>query len=449
MVCLSVRFSFDIGSENSIQESFAQVTVWCIGEFGDMLVNHVGELQVEEPITVTESDAVDVVEKVLKDSRVKPETRAIALTSLLKLSSRFPVCTERIKELVSQSKDSFILELQQRAIEFGSILVKHQNIKEVLVERMPVLDEATYIAKKSDEANVGISSNDKTESVSTSSSSKLVPNGHVKPVAAPTAALKDLLDLSAEDIPASKQSADNFLQDLLGLTTMSSDSNNSQAQTSGGADVLFDLLSLGNTTSSSATSVLNLTQSGFPPPQQAPLQPSISSLLDDQPNKHNASVMVNGLLDGETPTVGQPSSDFLGDLFSGSQSIPVTKAEIPQFPTVDVFTSKALKVTFSFTKPPGKPQSTQIDAVYVNLSPNPYANFIFQAAVPKFIQLQLEPASSSVLPPQGEGVITQKIIVHNNMHGQKNLAMKIRIAYKVNNQDALEQGQINNFPAGL
>lgn len=42
---------------------------------------------------VTESDAVDVVEKVVKDPRVKPETRAIALTALLKLSSRFPVCT--------------------------------------------------------------------------------------------------------------------------------------------------------------------------------------------------------------------------------------------------------------------------------------------------------------------------------------------------------------------
>ncbi|MCO5574685.1 hypothetical protein L7F22_028475 [Adiantum nelumboides] len=34
------------------QESFAQVTVWCIGEFGEMLVNHVGELEAEEPITV-------------------------------------------------------------------------------------------------------------------------------------------------------------------------------------------------------------------------------------------------------------------------------------------------------------------------------------------------------------------------------------------------------------
>ena len=36
---------------------------------------------------------VDMVEKVVKDPRVKPDTHAIALTALLKLSSRFPVCT--------------------------------------------------------------------------------------------------------------------------------------------------------------------------------------------------------------------------------------------------------------------------------------------------------------------------------------------------------------------
>ena len=38
----------------NIQESFAQVTVWCIGEFGEMLINHVHELEVEEPITVSQ-----------------------------------------------------------------------------------------------------------------------------------------------------------------------------------------------------------------------------------------------------------------------------------------------------------------------------------------------------------------------------------------------------------
>lgn len=93
---------------------------------------------------------------------------------------------------------------------------------------MPVLDEAAYAAKKSDEANVGISSDGKMESVSPATTSKPVANGHAKPIASPTTALMDLLDLSVEDVPASTQSAGDFLQDLLGITSMAPHPNSSQ-----------------------------------------------------------------------------------------------------------------------------------------------------------------------------------------------------------------------------
>ena len=57
-----------------------------------------------------------------------------------------------------------------------------------------------------------------------------------------------------------------------------------------------------------------------------------------------------------------------------------------QFPSVDVYLSKSLKVTFNFSKNPGKPQTTMIKAEYTNLSDTPYVDFIFQAAVPKVTQ---------------------------------------------------------------
>lgn len=38
-----------------IQESLVRVAIWCIGEYGDMLVNNVGMLNVEDPITVSVS----------------------------------------------------------------------------------------------------------------------------------------------------------------------------------------------------------------------------------------------------------------------------------------------------------------------------------------------------------------------------------------------------------
>ena len=46
-----------------------------------------------DSVQVTESDAVDVVERALRDSRSGAVVRAYALTALLKLTSRFPSCT--------------------------------------------------------------------------------------------------------------------------------------------------------------------------------------------------------------------------------------------------------------------------------------------------------------------------------------------------------------------
>uniref|UniRef100_A0A453QUI0 Clathrin/coatomer adaptor adaptin-like N-terminal domain-containing protein n=1 Tax=Aegilops tauschii subsp. strangulata TaxID=200361 RepID=A0A453QUI0_AEGTS len=71
-------------------ESLVRVAVWCIGEYGEMLVNNISMLDVEEPITVTESDAVDALELALKRYSVDVTTRAMCLVALLKLSSRFP-----------------------------------------------------------------------------------------------------------------------------------------------------------------------------------------------------------------------------------------------------------------------------------------------------------------------------------------------------------------------
>ena len=94
------------------------------------------------------------------------------------------------------------------------------------MERMPVLDEIAYAAKRSDEVTIGIStSNGKAESISASTTVKPITNGHSKTFTTPTNALMDLLDLSVEDVPAPSQSPGDFLQDLLGVTSVPSPSN--------------------------------------------------------------------------------------------------------------------------------------------------------------------------------------------------------------------------------
>ncbi|CAA2954357.1 AP-1 complex subunit gamma-2-like [Olea europaea subsp. europaea] len=99
-------------------------------------------------------------------------------------------------------------------------------------------------------------------------------------------------------------------------------------------------------------------------------------------------------------------------------SAPVAENNGSTYPSLVAFESGSLRVTFNFSKQPGNPQTTLVEAQFVNKSPNAYSNFIFQAAVPKFLQLHLDPASSNTLPASGNGSITQKLQLTNSQHGK-------------------------------
>ncbi|XP_071736458.1 AP-1 complex subunit gamma-2-like isoform X2 [Rutidosis leptorrhynchoides] len=406
------------------QEAVVRVAVWCIGEYGDLLINNIGMLDIEEPITVTENDAVDVIEVAIKRHTSDLTTRAMCLIALLKLSSRFPSLSQRIKNIVTQSKGSLLLELQQRSIEFDSIIEKHQNLRSALVERMPVLDEATYSGRRAGSLP---------QAVSTSQGNALqLPNGGPKTVDAP---LLDLLDLGADEPAQPNSSANSFLQDLLGgdILSTSTQSGTTQPQKSG-TDVLLDLLSTGSSSAQNGSSTVD-----------------IFSVSQDNKTSVSALDMLSSAIVPTTqplPTPGGSGSPIV-DLLDGVGPTPPVPNNGPAYPPVVVFESKALSLIFNFSKEPESPQTTHIEASFSNKSSEVYTDFIFQAAVPKFLQLNLEPASSNNLPANGNGSITQKLRVTNNQHGKKSLVMRIRISYKLNNKDMLEEGQISNFPRGL
>ncbi|KAL2510212.1 AP-1 complex subunit gamma-2 [Forsythia ovata] len=405
------------------QETLVRVAVWCIGEYGEMLVNNAGMLDGEDPITVTESEAVDVVEIAISRHLDLP-TRAMCLIALLKLSSRFSSCSQRISNIVLHYKGSLVLELQQRAIEFNSIIEKHHNIRSVLVERMPALDEATYSSRRAGSVPAA---------VSTSQGAPLnLPNGVAKHTSSP---LVDLLDLTSDDVTAPSSSGGDFLQDLLGVDPSLdlSQPGTNQTQKSSN-DVLLDLLSIGT-----------------PPAQSSSSMPDL--LSPSQDNKNSLDVL-DTLTSPSAPSaqasspVGSSMMDLL-DGFGASSSVPVVENNGPTLPSIVAFESSSLRVTFNFSKQPENPQTALIEAQFINRSPDIYSNFTFQAAVPKFLQLHLDPASSDTLSASGNGSITQKLRVTNSLHGKKSLVMRIRISYKMNDKDILEEGQINNFPRDL
>ncbi|KAG7598121.1 Armadillo-type fold [Arabidopsis suecica] len=404
------------------QETLVRVAVWCIGEYGDLLVNNVGMLGIEDPITVTESDAVDVIEEAITRHNSDSTTKAMALVALLKLSSRFPSISERIKDIIVKQKGSLLLEMQQRAIEYNSIVDRHKDIRSSLVDRMPVLDEATFNVRRAGSFPASASTMAK-PSVS-------LPNGVEKPVVAP---LVDLLDLGSDDILATPSSSGpDFLQDLLGVDLGASSSQpGATLAPKTGTDLLMDILSIGT---------------------PSPAQNSTSSvdLLSTADVNSNPSIALDTLSSPAPPHVATTSSTNMFDLLDGLSPSPSKEATNgPAYPPIVAYESSSLKIEFTFSKAPGNLQTTNVQATFINLSPNTFTDFIFQAAVPKFLQLHLDPASSNTLPASGNGAITQNLRVTNSQHGKKSLVMRMRIGYKLNGKDVLEEGQVSNFPRGL
>ncbi|CAM8916118.1 unnamed protein product [Rhodiola kirilowii] len=404
------------------QESLVRVAIWCIGEYADLLINNSGMLAGEESLDVSASDAIDVVEIAMKHHTSDITTKAMALVALLKLSGRFPSHSQRIKDIIVQCKGSLLLELQQRAIEFNSIIDKHQNIRSTLLERMPVLDEATYSGRRAGSLPPAVS-------ISGGSPAK-IPNGVVKP--ADAAPLVDLLDLSSDDAPMTSSSGNDFLNDLLGVDLSSTPSQpGSSRSPNPGTDVLLDLLSIGSPAPSSSPTIDSLTPTKVNKSPLAALEPLSSPSVSAKTSSPAGSGSLMDLLDVANPA--QPAPDKNGQAY----------------PSTIAYESSSLKIMFDFSKPPGNPQTTHVKATFTNKTANVYTDFIFQAAVPKFLQLHLDPASSNTLPASGTGSVTQSMRVSNSQHGKKAIVMRIRIAYKLNNKDVLEEGQVNNFPRNL
>ncbi|KAJ9554535.1 hypothetical protein OSB04_018580 [Centaurea solstitialis] len=388
------------------QETLIRVAVWCIGEYGDMLVNGIDMLDIEDPITVTECDAVDVVESAMKHHLLDLTTRAMCLIALLKLSSRFPECSQRIKEIIAQSKGSLLLELQQRSVEFNSIIQKHQNIRSALVERMPVLDETMYNKRRSKSVPGAVST-------SLEFASNL-PNGVIAKT--DVAPLVDLLDLGGDEPPPPASSGGNFLLDLMDVGTphSSSQSGTTVQPQKSGTDALLDLLSTWS-----------------PPPEKESHTTTDIVLLnqDDNTSVNNPLDIVSSSIvpSGQLKPTSSSVMDLLAEFGPNPETTPGDGGSTSTYPSIVAYESSSLTIVFNFSKRPESPQVTDIEALFTNKSSEVYTDFVFQAAVPKFLQLHLEPASSNTLPGSGNGSITQKLHVTNRQHGKVSIRIRLRL----------------------
>ena len=293
------------------------------------------------------------------------EVMEYALTSLIKLSERFPENQGRIQSIISKYKQSSLVELQQRACEFDR-LFKHSKIRAQLLEQMPSL---------------------------------LSGDGD-------------------EDEEASAQHQQN----------------SNGADMLAGGDLLGDLGVGGGSSSSPVDALADLLgDAAVAAPTQAPGPGQAQGDLMD---------LLGG---GGMPAASvQPGGDLLADMLGGGEPSP---APAPALPSILVYEKNGVTVEFSFVK--GSGGSTTINGVYKNASPNTVLGFSVQAAVPKYIQLRMDPASGNQLPPLGSGFIQQSLHVVNSMVGQKPLMMRLKLTYQLNGAPVMDMVEVKNFPSGL
>lgn len=152
--------------------------------------------------------------------------------------------------------------------------------------------------------------------------------------------------------------------------------------------------------------------------------------------------------------------DFLSDIFT---TIPVTgdTAVIHQGSThlpsntenrptgligpFKVLDKDGLMVTMDLLKDPADFTSLHITCKFFNRTDRDLEKFLFQAAVPKYINMEMKSASSNCVPANSTGRVTQ-IIKVNNPFPDRALKMLLKVQYVVDGRLIVEHGQVPAFP---
>ncbi|XP_032712229.1 AP-1 complex subunit gamma-like 2 isoform X1 [Lontra canadensis] len=204
----SVRRLYSALAEDICQQPLVQVAAWCIGEYGDLLLE--GSCEETEPFQVEEEEVLALLEKVLQSHMSLPATRGYALTALMKLSTRLRGDNNRIRQVVSVYGSCLDVELQQRAVEYNALFQKYDYMRAAILEKIPLVERGgtqDEEAKESKEAQ--------------HSEAALVPT---EPQASKLLDLLDLLDGTsgaAQPPPPLEPSSEGSLVYLLDLPCVS------------------------------------------------------------------------------------------------------------------------------------------------------------------------------------------------------------------------------------
>lgn len=128
--------------EDPTQYGLAQITVWCVGEYADLILNTETEINGKSEL-VTENLILVLLEKLINNSNYsEAETVELVmyiLTAVIKLSVKFTngQTIDQLRLILNSRSYDGNLEIQTRAIEYQQIFGQQERLKHGLLARMP------------------------------------------------------------------------------------------------------------------------------------------------------------------------------------------------------------------------------------------------------------------------------------------------------------------------
>lgn len=437
-------------------DTLTMVGVWCIGEFGDLLVGAPQPPLDASTPRVAEPDVLQLLDDIAQRSAVSSQTtntlstsdarvaaathgadggarvRAYVATALVKLLTRFTAGShERIKSMLQRYSTNIDVEVQQRAVEYINLSGQEDGIRREVTQRMPVLDEEQMKARGLVDKPVGEDDTGEVgeEESAAAAAAPAKAAAAAAPTPAPSSAAKSLLDLDdvfgstapAASAPAAAKPAVagglGGLDDIFGgggggVALAPAAVAQPAAKPAGGMSLMDDLLGGGPSPVAPAPHVGGGGGGGF-------------DLLGG-----------GSLSPAAPPPVARPNVSPMDDLLGGGMPnlapaavAPIGGGGAPAAGEITAYDKAGVRITFAAKKHPTNAQLTMVRASFHNLTAAHISNFVMQVAVPKYITLQLDAASGNDLPPGSSGTVTQVMKLANSAHGERPILLKIKVDY--------------------
>lgn len=435
-----------------------QVTLWAIGEYSQYLFTNNGALDsfVEKKsldsseIDISEASIIDLIQSILTSNTRElasnnyslslsgvsnsnidyscpikgvgtyssissvEMTVNFALVALIKSSIRLKTQRDRISQLIQSQATSSSVEIQQRALEYTQILNSNwDSNRSQILNPIPVFDLSNLRSnetRSSSYSNINAYNFPKTTKSQNQNASSA--SDHIS---------TDLLDLYSN------------------VNETDSNQNISSSKVEPNTGNILDLFdSLTNNTSANT----NLT---IPSPSANPITTSSTITNAGFINNHHPSQTNEAA--PATTNKNSPFDDLLDFDQLNLSSSSTTNSQNP-VETIKVYENNDIRITFDISKNMLNESETKFIAKYFNISGTNISNFKLEIAVPKYLNIHLETASSSNLPPNNLNYpAKQEIKVTRNGNGNSQILMKLRINYLINNNQVTEYSNVNNIPA--